>query len=133
MREEPPTASRRICVPPAGAPPTARAPYEGETEATGANAAVTNNRFDEQNVLLAHSVQKSLLQATHANDRGVRRARFYVLRCATCPAILVEGGFLSNRAEEGKILTPEYREVLAKAVAEGIAAYADRANGENRP
>jgi len=121
------------CVPPAGAPTTARAPYEGETEATGANTAVTNNRFDEQNVWLAHCVQKSLLQATHANDRGVRRARFYVLRYATCPAILVEGGFLTNRAEEGKILTPEYRAVLARAIAEGIAAYAGRSTGEGRP
>ena len=121
------------CVPPAGAPPTGRAPYEGETEAIGANAAVANNRFDEQNVWLAHCVQKSLLQATHANDRGVRRARFYVLRFATCPAILVEGGFLSNRVEEEKILTPEYREVLAKAVADGIVAYANKSHGETRP
>lgn len=117
------------CVPPAGAPTTAHSPYEGEVEASVANMAVENNRFDEQNVWLAHCVQKSLLQATHANDRGVRRARFYVLRYATCPAILVEGGFLSNRAEEGKILTPEYRAVLARAIAEGIATYAGKSTG----
>ena len=67
------------------APTTAHAPYEGERESAAEPGVVTNNRFDEQNVWLAHCVQKSLLQATRANDRGVRRARFYVLRYATCP------------------------------------------------
>jgi len=81
------------------------------------------NRFDEKDVWLAHCVQKSLLRTTGAVDRGVRRARFYVLRYASCPAILVEAGFLSNRIEEQKILTPEYRDQLAKAIAEGILTY----------
>ena len=70
------------------------------------------------------------MQTTHASDRGVRRARFYMLRNVACPAILVEGGFLSNRAEEGKILTPEYRDVLARAIAEGILDYAGRQTPE---
>ena len=120
------------CVPPAGAPTTAHSPYEGERESTAEEGAVANNRFDEQNVWLAHCVQKSLLEATHANDRGVRRARFYVLRNAVCPAILVEAGFLSSRTEEAKILTPEYREVLARAVAGGILDYAGRQIPEPR-
>jgi len=120
------------CVPPAGAPTTAHAPYEGERESIAELGAVPNNRFDEQNVWLAHCVQKSLLQATRANDRGVRRARFYVLKNAACPAILVEAGFLSSRVEEGKILTAEYRDVLARAIAEGIQEYAGRQPLESR-
>jgi N-acetylmuramoyl-L-alanine amidase len=114
------------CVPPPGAPTTAHPPVEGERETVGDEDAVANNRFDEQNVWLAQCVQKSLLDATHANDRGVRRARFYVLRYASCPAILVEGGFLSNRDEESRILTPQYREVLARAIAAGIVKYAGK-------
>jgi len=120
------------CVPPAGAPTTAHAPYEGEREFASGEAAVTNNRFDEQNVWLAHCVQKSLLQATHSNDRGIRRARFYVLRNASCPAILVEAGFLSNHAEESKILTSEYRDVLARAIAEGILEYTGKSTTERQ-
>ena len=120
------------CVPPAGAPTTAHAPYEGERESAAEQGPVPNNRFDEQNVWLAHCIQRSLLQAAHATDRGVRRARFYVLRNATCPAILVEAGFLSNRTEEGKILTPEYRDVLAQAIAEGILDYAGRQTSESK-
>jgi N-acetylmuramoyl-L-alanine amidase len=57
-------------------------------------------------------------------DRGVRRARFWVLRYASCPAILIEGGFLTNSSEEQRILRADYRETLAKAVADGILTYA---------
>ncbi|HUK83747.1 MAG TPA: N-acetylmuramoyl-L-alanine amidase [Verrucomicrobiae bacterium] len=121
------------CVPPAGEPTTAHAPYEGERESASEVAAVTNNRFDALNVWLAHCIQQSLLLATHANDRGVRRARFYVLRNAPCPAVLVEAGFLSNRAEEAKILTPEYREALARAIADGILVYAGKTTEGRQP
>jgi N-acetylmuramoyl-L-alanine amidase len=104
------------CLPPAGGASTANPSREGNQRAPG-------NSFDEQDIWLAHCVQKSLLRATSGSDRGVRRARFYVLRYATCPAILVECGFLSNRAEEQRILKPDYREQLAKAIAEGILFY----------
>ncbi len=85
--------------------------------------ALAGHRHDEENLWLAHSVQKSLVRLTGAPDRGVRRARFVVLREAPCPAILVEAGFLSNTVEERKILTAEYRDLLAKAIAEGILNY----------
>lgn len=105
------------CSPPAGAGSTAM------PSARGGSEAILNNRFDNQNVWLAHCTQKALLQTTGAEDRGVRRARFYVLRYASCPAILVEAGFLSSPAEEQRILRTDYRELLAKAVAEGILTY----------
>lgn len=81
------------------------------------------NRNDPQNMWLAHSVHQSLMRATVAPDRGVRRARFQVLREASCPAILVEAGFLSNAHEETRILTVRYRDTLANAIAEGIITY----------
>ena len=83
----------------------------------------TGNRHDAQNIWLAHCIQKSLLRATGAPDRGVRRARFAVLCAAPCPAVLVECGFLSNAAEERKLLEPAYRDRLAKAMADGILSY----------
>jgi N-acetylmuramoyl-L-alanine amidase len=90
----------------------------------GERSAVTNNRFDSQNIWLAHCIQKSALRATGAMDRGVRRARFWVLRYTSCPAILIEGGFLTNPSEEQRILRSDYRETLAKAIADGILTYA---------
>lgn len=105
------------CLPPAGAPATA------DVRARRHFVRAPGNRHDDHNVLLAHLVQQSLLRATGACDRGVRRARFYVLRYASCPAILVEAGFLSNRAEEQRIVKADYREAMARAIAEGILAY----------
>jgi N-acetylmuramoyl-L-alanine amidase len=106
------------CVPPAGAVSTSsRTGSRGDTDAS------LNNRYDSKNVWLAHCVQRAALRATGAPDRGVRRARFVVIRDAPCPAILIEGGFLSNRSEEQRILSAEYREKLAKAIADGILEY----------
>ena len=81
------------------------------------------NRWDERSVWLAHCVHAAALSATGAADRGVRRARFEVLRDANCPAILIEGGFLTNQTEEQQVLKTEYREHLAEAIAKGILSY----------
>jgi len=85
--------------------------------------ATRGNKFDTQNVFLAHCIQRSLIGQTGAIDRGVRRARFVLVRDAPCPAVLVEAGFLSNDGEEKKVLQPEYRDRLAKAIAAGIVEY----------
>jgi N-acetylmuramoyl-L-alanine amidase len=106
------------CTPPAGATSTADPRADG-----GDRDTVPSNRVDDQNVWLAQCTQKAALRATRAMDRGVRRARFYVLRYATCPSILIEGGFLSNAAEERRILQSDYREMLAKGIADGILTY----------
>ena len=113
------------CTPPAGVSSTANFSGSGGDRESGSGnrGEVANNRFDAQNVWLAHCAQKSLLRATDALDRGVRRARFWVLRYASCPAILVEAGFLSNASEEQRILRSDYRETLAKAIADGILTY----------
>jgi N-acetylmuramoyl-L-alanine amidase len=114
------------CTSPAGMSSTANFNGNGSDRDIGGGdlSAVTNNRFDLQNVWLAHCVQKSALRATGALDRGVRRARFWVLRYTSCPAVLIEGGFLTNPSEEQRILRADYRETLAKAIADGILAYA---------
>lgn len=89
----------------------------------GKDSPVTGNRNDRQNLWLAHCIQAGAVDKLHPNDRGVRRARFEVLREATCPAILIEGGFLTNQTDEQKILSVNYRERLAAAIAGGILAY----------
>jgi N-acetylmuramoyl-L-alanine amidase len=113
------------CVSPAGASSTANFNGNSSDRDTGGgdSSVVTNNRFDSQNVWLAHCIQRSALQATGAMDRGVRRARFWVLRYASCPAVLIEGGFLTNPYEEQRILRADYRETLARAIADGILMY----------
>jgi N-acetylmuramoyl-L-alanine amidase len=82
---------------------------------------VPNNEFDAENFLLAYDMQRAMLRKTGRPDRGVRRARFMTaLRDQKRPAVLLEGGYLSN-PEEGKLIaTPEYRQKLAEAVAEAL-------------
>jgi N-acetylmuramoyl-L-alanine amidase len=81
------------------------------------------NRHDADNTVLAYCVQKSLVATTGADDRGIRRARFDVLRDAPCPAALVECGFLSNAAEARKLATAEYRETVARGISQGVWDY----------
>jgi N-acetylmuramoyl-L-alanine amidase len=80
-----------------------------------------NNRFDVENLELALDVHRAILKRTGRTDRGIRRARFMtVLREQQRPAVLIEGGYLSNPDEAKLIATPEFRQKLAEAVAEAL-------------
>ena len=72
---------------------------------------------------LAWNVQNMLVRNTKSFDRGVKRARFVVLRETRCPSILVECGFISNRAEESKLGSAAYQERLAQSIALGVYYY----------
>jgi N-acetylmuramoyl-L-alanine amidase len=72
---------------------------------------------------LAYVVHQKLVAQSGAQDRGVKQAPFYVLAGARMPAVLVELGFLSHRAESKKLCDPAYQERLAEAIADGIAAW----------
>ena len=56
-------------------------------------------------------------------DRGLRRARFAVLRDAAMPAVLIEAGFMSHPVEGKQILDATYRRKMARAIVGGIASY----------
>jgi N-acetylmuramoyl-L-alanine amidase len=81
------------------------------------------NVQNEKNMLLAYQIQKSLLNNLSGEDRGVKRARFEVLREVKMPAVLIEGGFMSNSAEAKRIYDSTHRKKMALALANGILAY----------
>lgn len=81
------------------------------------------NRHDHWSAVLGAAVHRSLVDELSAADRGLKRARFAVLRPIACPAVLVEAGFLSNTAEARKIGTAAYRQEIAEAIGEGIGHY----------
>ena len=60
---------------------------------------VVGNRNDEKNMLLAYQLQKSYTKNLGVVDRGVKRARYQVLREATMPAVLIEGVQMRHRSE----------------------------------
>lgn len=110
-------------VPAAGYPSTADAESQ---RAPSRVKPCPANRFDGANAVLAHYLQKGLLVHSRAEDRGIKRARFYVIRNAACPAALVECGFLSHRREAGRIASEAYRDQLAEGIARGILTYLSR-------
>jgi N-acetylmuramoyl-L-alanine amidase len=73
---------------------------------------------------LAALVQREILRNTnHGGNRGVKFARFKVLRSSTKPAILVETGFASNRDDQQRLRDPRYREAIAQSIGIGLLNY----------
>lgn len=72
---------------------------------------------------LAETVQRNLIDATGARDRGVRANLFYVIRTARIPAILVELGFVSNPEEGRDLASSSYQGKLAQALADGLLEF----------
>ncbi len=69
---------------------------------------------------LAELVHQQILATTGANDRGVRSARFYVIRNTSMPAILVETGYITNPSEASRLVNSAYQARMAEAIAKGI-------------
>jgi N-acetylmuramoyl-L-alanine amidase len=68
-------------------------------------------------------VLKELIGQTHALSRGVKNGNFHVIRETTMPAILVEGGFMTNIVERSNLRDKKYLDQIAKGVAVGIDKY----------
>jgi N-acetylmuramoyl-L-alanine amidase len=72
---------------------------------------------------LAGSILKFTTRRTKASSRGVKKADFYVIRETNMPAVLVEGGFISNPKERNLLKNPLYLEKIARGIAEGVDYY----------
>ena len=91
-------------------------------EGSGAGA-YPGNRFDAKNMVLAYQIQRAITAETGAEDRGVKRARFWVLRDADMPAVLIEAGFMTNPADARRIYDGPIRRKLAQAIVDGVVTY----------
>src|SRR3954454_665159 len=78
---------------------------------------------DAQSTALSACIYHSLLGHIPEYDRGIKRARFAVLRLTNVPAVLIEGGFLTERGESKLISNKDWREKLAGAIGIGIENY----------
>src|SRR6266699_2826264 len=78
---------------------------------------------DAQSMALSACVYHSLLGHIPEFDRGIKRARFAVLRLTRVPAVLVEGGLLTERGESRLIAKKDWRGRLAQAISVGIENY----------
>jgi len=82
---------------------------------------------------LATSIQASLVARTQAANRGTKPQQFYVIANVKHPAVLVEGGFLTNKDEAMRLANAEYREQMAIGIADGILQYRDTLLGKETP
>jgi N-acetylmuramoyl-L-alanine amidase len=94
------------------------------------------NDYDTQNILLASMVHSEIIKLNPGDataDRGVKRARFVVIKQNVLPAILVEGGFVSNHFEAARVNRPDYRQSLAQEIARGVIRFVNAMGDRHLP
>jgi N-acetylmuramoyl-L-alanine amidase len=72
---------------------------------------------------LAHCILRETLGETQAVSRGIKQGNFHVIRETEMPAVLVEGGFITNKQERSLLRDKEYLNRLAIGIADGIDCY----------
>jgi len=88
---------------------------------------------DTQSMALSSCIYHSLLGHIPEFDRGIKRARFAVLRLTRVPAVLIEGGFLTERGESELIAKNDWRTKLAQSISVGIQNYQALADKKQPP
>ena len=115
-------------IAPRGAPATNDAtPSERDLRAEPGNA------VELPSGALAGSIFHALLGQVPMVDRGLKHARFAVLRLCERPAVLVECGFVSNPTESSLISSGAWRARVAEAVVDGVENYRALAETKQRP
>jgi N-acetylmuramoyl-L-alanine amidase len=71
----------------------------------------------------ANTVHQSIMNQIRIGNRGVKQARFYVLRNTSMPSILVEVGFVTGAQDAPRLADPAFRDQMARAIADGILRY----------
>lgn len=82
-----------------------------------------NKERTDQSKSLADKVHTRVIASTNAKSRGVKHGNYSVIRETNMPAILVEGGFITNEKELKNIRNPEYQRKVAQGIAQGINDY----------
>lgn len=84
------------------------------------------NDHDPWNALITYHLERSLVKRLGGPDRGMKRARWAVLKDLECPGVLTELGFVSHVETAKKLRSPAFRQTLAQSLYEGIVAYRKR-------
>jgi N-acetylmuramoyl-L-alanine amidase len=104
-----------FCFTPAGAASTNSSEIDWES--------YSGNKFDRNNFALAFLIHRGIILNTQALDRGVKHARFLVLKKINCPAVLLECGFISNPNSEKIIGQNNYLDKVARGVVQAVKNY----------
>ncbi len=99
----------------------ATAEHSTQLDKTLWDMTLTENRLESAEI--ANHICDSVEHSLAVGNRGIRSARFYVLKYTNIPAVLVETAYVSNRFEELKLRDPRFLDTMAEAVADGILKY----------
>lgn len=84
---------------------------------------VETHYYHQESMALAQTVHSSFASSVQSPNRGLFKSKFYVINHTTCPAILVEIGFISNSNERSQLVGDKRKEATAKSIADGIENY----------
>jgi N-acetylmuramoyl-L-alanine amidase len=84
---------------------------------------LTQNEYLRESARIAELVQDRVGAIAPGGSRGVQQAPFWVLKDARRPAILVETGFATNRADGEFLSDARGQHKIAAAIADGVVAY----------
>lgn len=104
-----------FAVTPIGAPGS----YSSKTE----TAWVAGDSNAKNSYFLAALMQKHLIARTGASNRGVKRARFVVLRDSAVPSVLLELNFISNVTDEKNMLSAAYQNKIVSGIVDAVQSY----------
>jgi len=90
------------------------------------SAGSTTHFWTAHSTGLASEVQSELAKATGLKNRGTKQSRFFVVRNTTMPSVLAEVCFITNPNEEALLLKPDWREGVARGMAQGVSNYVSR-------
>jgi N-acetylmuramoyl-L-alanine amidase len=85
--------------------------------------ACRGNIHDCENMALATATHAALVSRSQLYDRGIKRARFVVIRDIQIPGVLIEGGFVTNPEDSRKIASSQYRQNMAYAISAAVTNY----------
>ena len=81
------------------------------------------NQRDSENIALATAIHASVVNHFKLVDRGVKRARWYVLTGLERPGVLFEGGFVTSPNDGRLIAAENFRKELAETICQAIMNY----------
>jgi len=84
---------------------------------------VETHYYHDYSLKFAQYVHTAFSKEVKSPDRGLFKSKFYVINHTTCPAILVEIGFISNEEERAELVNEKRKQQTAKSIAEGIIEY----------
>ena len=95
-------------------------------KATRGTTIYAHNNATQENWSLAWFIHNAIVRNTGLVSKGLRAANFVVLRESQVPAVLVEAAYLSNKEDEAQLKDPNFRQLVAQGIYNGIVEYYNR-------